>query len=112
MHETSLLEQLNLHNHRGISPVNSCFQKWSQHVTYCLNNREDGEDERYKKSIDKMLLKQCRKHALQHQQGMQKDYTLMLVHPFYLHLSHFNQIKQSTILDETHNYLTTLLKVL
>nr|MBA4405355.1 hypothetical protein [Nanoarchaeum sp.] len=95
--------------------LNSNFQEWENFITkiHEIDIIPDKTTESEDYSLDKTLLRLCQEHELKHRTPTTHENTLMLVHPFYLHLYHMSSISyHPDKLNEADNYLTTLLGLL
>lgn len=92
--------------------LNSSFEKWANHIIEHLKTRDDGGDAEYKSDPCKRLLAVCEDHAKRFRRPISAPLIVALTHPFYLHLSHWNEIKGRKNVIGVKEYLNTLLHFL
>jgi len=92
--------------------LNGNFREWSDHIARNLSNRSFPGDGAYKGGLDKKLLALCRDHAREYQTAKLGESTMMLTHPFYLPLSHMDELRTDSVRREAQEYLETLLNLL
>lgn len=98
-------------NKKGVV-LNSNFQDWEDHIEENLRTRDSTGGATYVRGLDKKLLRLCQEHSKDFQQKKWRGNTIMLTHPFYLHLCHMNELKNKDVKKEADDYLTNLLDFL
>jgi hypothetical protein len=91
--------------------LNGSFREWAPHVEKNLRDRSSA-DWRYTQGLDKKLLRICLDHSNAYEITNTCENTLMLVHPFYLHLSQMYRIRNQHMKDEAEGYVETLVGLL
>jgi hypothetical protein len=97
-------------NRSGIC-LNPVFREWSAHIKNNLAHRNVTRDDSYTSGIDRELFAACSEHAKRHQKGSSHTSTVMLTHPFYMHLSHMHYIRTESTRKQADRYLGNLLTV-
>jgi hypothetical protein len=92
--------------------LNNNFKEWDEVISKNLKKRKATCGIKYRKGKDKELLELCQKHAKEYQQSTNGKNTIMFTHPFYLHLSHMDEIRSDNVREEADAYLDNLLKLL
>ncbi len=82
-------------NNNGGVVLNRAFRKWEDCIATNLRTREPTGGERYEEGEDARLLSLCREHAAAYQRPAEGRNTVMLTHPFYLHLSHRDRLDKA-----------------
>lgn len=92
--------------------LNERFKEWRSHIEKNLLDRtpECGED--YSVDPDKSLFEECKNHAGEYQTGCTYEDAIMLVHPLYLYLSHWHELKNDRQKSEAKRYLKNLTRLL
>ena len=88
--------------------LNCRFNDWVDYIAKYLSTISSTQDS----DQDKRLLALCRDHAKQYQQPKKGEFTIMLTHPLYLHLTHMHRIESENIRTEAGKYLDALLNLL
>jgi len=107
--DNNLKDKLHATNDSDDIVLNSNFSDWNEHVSRNLNIRSATGGIRYERGSDKKLLDLCREHAQNYQTAKLGKNTIMLTHPFYLHLSHMDELGNDNVRKEVGEYLNILL---
>lgn len=107
-----LVQKLQETNSNNNIVFNSQFVDWEDHLRLRLKDRNYSGKGRYEKGPDRELLEFCKNHARKHQQKRRNINTVMLTHPFYLHLSHMDEVETDIMQQEVGNYTYNLIKLL
>lgn len=92
--------------------LNINFQGWAEHIYNNLKRISTYENHKTTKELDRKLLKLCREHSAKHKKRHNANNTIMLVHPFYLYLSHMNFLNTDNYRREANSYFETLFQLL
>ncbi|HLE06467.1 MAG TPA: hypothetical protein VI790_03875 [Candidatus Nanoarchaeia archaeon] len=92
--------------------INKEFEDITDYLKECIKERESQGNERYRKEEDKKLLKKCEEHIKKFETRIKTNKIIILTHPLYLHLSHFNFLKNETTKKEANDYTQKLIKLL
>ena len=111
-HDQRLRTKLPGNNGTNGLVLNSHFNPWSEDIERNLNENRYAGKTVYDSESELALLRLCRVHANVHKRPKQGESTIMLTHPFYLSLSHMNQLESDDMRDEARQYLDTLLSLL
>jgi hypothetical protein len=105
-----LREKLPTTNQGNDFVLNSCFREWGDHIQRNLIDRvpSDGQG-RYEAGPDRELLRLCKAHAKLHRTARRGKETIMLTHPFYLQLTHGRLTDLEGVLEESNDYINSLL---
>lgn len=90
--------------------LNEVFADEERAVLSSLNSRYS--DSRYENPLNAKLLERAREHAKKHQKKKDWKNTIMLVHPFFLHLTHMDLIKGEDAINDAKTYLSKLVSLL
>jgi hypothetical protein len=98
-------------NQRFLEFNHPYFGKFEEHIKKNLEERIPECGSKYLWGEDRKLLKECRAHAgaFSNQREKNLDATVMLVHPFYAHLSHPDKVSGEDALSEMNDYLDELI---
>ncbi len=110
-YDPNLRYKLPTNNNRSKIVLNREFKIYSRHIEENLKNRIT-ESETYRSGRDKKLLELCVEHAMDYQKPTDCTNTVMLTHPFYMHLSHMYAINNESLHEQADKYLDTLLYLL
>ncbi len=88
--------------------MNKEFKKWEKNILVGLRGARSKSPE---DMPDKQLYKICREHAENYRQEKDTESTVMLTHPFYLHLSHEDLINKYVLGKEADEYLENLMEL-
>jgi len=88
--------------------LHSSFTGWENYIARNLVTRPCLGGKNYRKGKDKELLALCQEHATRYKKDTPNDNVLMFVHPFYLHLSHINELDTEEQEKEVKDYLDRL----
>ncbi len=89
--------------------LNAAFSDWTEHIEENLRDRELYEaDSCYTFGEARELFEACKEHAADNQTIVKGNNTVMLVHPFYLHLSEMQLLETREKKDEADQYLMRL----
>lgn len=106
--------------------LNKHFLPWRKHIAYYLKNRDlekiaaDHRSSlitkrdilRYRENPWKELYEECQRHAEEHNKTeLNSEAVLVLVHPLYLFLTHWNALKNEQM-SEAERYLQTFKRVI
>ena len=100
--------RLNSNSCKTGAVFNRTFEGWSSTVESGLMG---GSKELKYVGHHKRLLKKCQRHAKSYATAKDTDNVLMMVHPFYMYLSHMNHLKGSQH-KEAEDYLNNLFDLL
>jgi len=96
--------------------LNETFRDWNDYITADFERRYRDRKgspcgDKYQHSPDRELLELCREHADRYNKSLTADNVLILVHPFYLSLTHMPNLNQETE-KEYQGYLNKLFNLL
>jgi hypothetical protein len=108
-------------NLKNILPANSCnsdivlnryFTDWEAHIADNLGYRNPSGGSRYESGRDSALLDLCREHAPNKRESYYGDKIIMITHPFYMHLTHMDELDTDSVKSDAEEYLDKLLGLL
>ncbi len=92
-------------------PFNPSFNRWKEEILKGWN-RINHYDANYRNDNAYEFLGFCEEHLKEHNGSVDHDNVLVLVHPLYLHLSHYGYIHNESMENEANKYLAALLSLL
>ncbi|MBI2112656.1 hypothetical protein HYT52_03930 [Candidatus Woesearchaeota archaeon] len=92
--------------------INPEFKKWEEHIRETIRDRQRSYGGRYERSSDQRLLRGCQEHVERYSSPLTADTAVLLVHPFYLHLSHMGKLRSRRVRSDANNYLNRLFHLL
>jgi hypothetical protein len=111
-YSTNLKHKLPATNDNSDVVLNSNFREWDSYIAENLNYRYPSGGIRYEEGRDGELLGLCRDHAESYQKPCVGGNTVIFTHPFYLHLSHMDEIENDEVGQEVNDYLDNFLNFL
>jgi|TARA_B100001971_G_C18225638_1_gene560203 hypothetical protein len=111
-YDPDLRNRLPANNNESGVVLNSNFEAWTEHIDKVLSHSLSCGSRRYREEPDSKLLVSYKDHASRYQRAQRAENTVMLTHPFYLHLSHMGEIRSEGVRREVGEYLDNLLKLL
>ncbi|MBI3334139.1 hypothetical protein HYZ97_01515 [Candidatus Pacearchaeota archaeon] len=107
-YDTRLAEQLCSNNGSREVALNREFQRWNELIEERIRDRQGA---RYG-SRDAPLMQYAQDHARSGELGIDSEKFLVLVHPFYLSLSHMHLLQGEEAAEELQRYTNNLMQVM
>ena len=104
-----MLGRLIAANNEGVV-MNRAFAWWEGRISYCLRKRAGWGKEYHEKDND--LIEACKQHEAAYKRKNIGRHNIMLVHPFYLHLSHMHKVKSIEAKAEADQYVKNMMQLL
>jgi len=92
--------------------INPEFKKWEEYIRGNIKDRRRSYGHRYECDVDQELLRTCQDHVQEYSSSLTADTAVLLVHPFYLHLSHMGKLRSRRVRSDANNYLNRLFHLL
>lgn len=87
--------------------LNNKFSRWESYIRYIFEKRSSYNLE-YDPKKDGQLLKLCERHKKLYSKPVKAGNVFMLVHPFYLHLTHMHKLVKGVNDKDAKDYLISL----
>ena len=94
------------------SVFNKHFSEWTENIEWNLRARLAAGGVGYENGEDSILYEECEKHAGKYQKTLEAKSIVVVVHPFYLPLSHTRFLKTSEDLHEVKLYMNRFVGLL
>lgn len=107
-YDTGLRSRLPANNNGSGVVLNRAFSGWEDCIETSLKDRSHTRESRYQSKEDTCLLELCREHAMSYRRLVEGHNTVMLTHPFYLHMSHMHELDTEAKKKEAQEYLDAL----
>ena len=108
-HDTRLKYKLPANNNGNDLVLNKNFSQWDDIIDMDLR-MHCGVN--YERGLAKELMQSCNKHKKRFERKTEARNIIVLVHPFYLHLTHMEELGNEQVKKEADDYLKTLMNFL
>ena len=110
-YDVTLCSKLLSNNHPNELVLNHYFDDYAMHIAHNVRTLKPAGGKDYREGKDRDLLGLCRQHSQAYARHLEGDSTIVITHPFYLHLSHMQDIETVNTRKEVQNYLERILEM-
>jgi hypothetical protein len=99
-------------NKSKIPVLNQHFADWEKHISENLRWRSPSGGYKYVSGLDEILFGICKEHTKSFEKGILAKDIIMLTHPFYMHLTHMDELTDENMKKDAEQYISTLFSFL